>query len=283
MKASGVEKLRHGDRLHRALAQWQDWGLKDAAPPVSIRRMPGGLTNQNFSIHCGSHHLVLRLNNADDQRLNILRPVELTIQRYMAHIGFSPKVHYVSAEEGYWVRDYVEGQVQETASLTPESLAGMARLMHSVHHLDISQLKIPPLDFATKTARYIALLRSEYPHYGALLDECTDAIRVNSEAMPEGTALCHMDPLPANWIRQPSGLLSLLDWEYAAVAHPLLDFAAVYRALPEHLRPQWLSIANVGREDCWNAALKQVEALELLWLVAEKQAGIESLQAIITT
>lgn len=273
--------MKDSDRLHRALAQWHDWGLNDGGSPSSIRRMPGGLTNQNFSLHCGRHHLVLRLNNTDDQRLNILRPVELTIQRYMAHIGFSPKVHYMSPEEGYWVRDYVAGQVLETSSLTPESLAGMARLLHSVHHLDISQLKIPPLDFATKANRYLSLLRSEYPHYGALLDDCADAIRHNNNAMPEGQVLCHMDPLPANWIRQPSGLLSLIDWEYAAVAHPLLDFAAVYRALPEHLRPQWLNIANVGREDCWHAALRQVEALELLWLVAEKQTSIESLQTIL--
>ena len=265
-------------RLNQALDQWHEWDLNDARPPVAIRRLPGGLTNQNFSLQCGPHHLVLRLNHTDDKRLNILRPVELAIQRYMAHIGFSPKVHYVSEEQGYWVRDYVAGNVLQTDLLTSDTLAGMARLLHSVHHIDIRHLEIPPLEFSVKAMRYLTLLKQEQPQHIGMLTELEDCVLKVGEGLPEGYSLCHMDPLPANWISQPSGLLTLLDWEYAARAHPLLDFVAVYRALPGHLRPLWLKAANVGDESYWAMALRQVGLLEKLWLVAEGQAGITSLR-----
>lgn len=267
-------------RLHLALDQWQSWGLPEGRAPSAIRRLPGGLTNDNFSLQCGPHHLVLRLNHTDEARLNILRPVELGIQQFMARIGLSPAVHYVSQQDGYWVRDFIEGNVLQTAEINADTLAGMARVLHSVHHLDIHQLQVPPLDFATKAEHYLALLEQEHPQEKALLDSVRQLASDIDDALPQGTSLCHMDPLPANWIQQPSGLLSLLDWEYAALAHPLLDFAALYRKLPMHLQPLWKDAAHIDDEGHWTAALRQTDLLELLWLIAEGQTDIDRLQQI---
>lgn len=267
-------------RLHLALDQWPLWGLPEGRAPSAIHRLPGGLTNDNFSLQCGPHHLVLRLNHTDDTRLNILRPVELGIQQFMARIGLSPTVHYVSQSDGYWVRDFIEGDVLQSTGINADTLAGMARVLHSVHHLDIHQLKIPPLDFATKAGHYLALLEQEHPQEKALLGSVRQVVIAVNDALPQGQSLCHMDPLPANWIQQPSGLLSLLDWEYAALAHPLLDFAALYRKLPLHLQPLWKEAAHIDDERHWTAALRQADLLELLWLVAEGQTDIGRLQQI---
>lgn len=42
-----------------------------------------------------------------------------------------------------------------------------------------------------------------------------------------GTTLCHTDPHPKNWLRDPSGAWILIDWESAVTAAPEVDLAAV--------------------------------------------------------
>ena len=243
------------------LPRWREWHLDEGSEPHLSGQLPGGLTNRNFRIQCGRHNLVLRINHPDAALLDLHRDSELQIHQAMAAAGLTPAVRYCDPAHRFWLRDYLNGTTPEINSQT---LNAMASTLHRVHATDIRGLPLPVLSFRNKAEHYLNNARVSEDKRSRL------HARIDAAALrlPDGDCLCHMDPLPANWLMETGGRLWLIDWEYAALAHPLLDFAAVWLHLPEPLQAEWLELTGNTDADQWQGALQQLQLLEELWYLA---------------
>ena len=241
------------------LAEWHKWGV--TSRPEKIQRIPGGLTNQNFLLCSDGVELLMRLNNKATS-LGIYREEELTIHRQMAKAGLAPKLRYHSAELNYWVRDFIPGATLNAAPSTDE-LRAIAQILASVHSQHPTS-NLHALDVQAACSQY--------------LDQCDASsetvIRLKSELaklapLPaEEACLCHLDPLPANWLRDRAGQFWLLDWEYAAIAHPALDYAALQLQLPENMQASFESFIPENFREVMPDARAQVKLLDRSWRLA---------------
>lgn len=80
-----------------------------------------------------------------------------------------------------------------------------------------------------------------------------------------------MDPLPANWIQTDDGRLTLIDWEYAAIGHPLWDLATLmaHANLNEDEELEVLATYGIGNLNGWVCAREQMSYLAALWYGAQ--------------
>ena len=78
-----------------------------------------------------------------------------------------------------------------------------------------------------------------------------------------------MDPTAANWIASEQGLV-LLDWEYAALGHPLWDMAGLIQQANLSVKKKAKYCAIRLRPDAsWYRAKAQLRYLEVLWYRAQ--------------
>jgi len=71
--------------------------------------------------------------------------------------------------------------------------------------------------------------------------------------------ICHHDMVPENIIETDRGLF-IIDWEYAALGHPGLDFLRLYGAD---------YIINHQQQESLQALLQVKQAMDKLWLAVQ--------------
>ena len=228
-----------------------------AQPP---ERLCGGLTNRNYLLRGSLGTFVLRLNHQQPEALDLHRDYERAIHQAAADAGISPRVRVISADGHYWLRDYIPGESLDISALDADDLSMMADTLKTCHQLIIAG--VPPMNVAAKAQHY--LKHCPEAEQAALTQQIKEVTGVSLSA----PTLCHMDPLPANWIRDTAGKLWLIDWEYAASGHPLLDYAAVALHIPHPLTAHWRRCLPPHSETDWQAALQQLQLLETLWYKA---------------
>lgn len=267
------------ERLSQALSEWHLWGLNCDEQPKVVKTFTAGLTNHNFLIASGNKEWVLRLNNQNYSQVPVKREFELQIHRYAAQYKISPRIIY-SSDAHYLVREYIAGQTLTIESLTANHLTQMAQTLGKTHDFNGNELDIPQLGFSGKVSHYMHQIIRENPGEYEWLRELEATCKTIGGELQRTERPCHMDPLPSNWIESDSGQLYLIDWEYSALANPLLDFASLYLKLPTKLRGTWLAINDIKKTPDWNAALQQIEILELLWNVSMGVDTLESLRKL---
>ena len=224
--------------------------------PDQIQELPGGLTNRNYQLNCPGGLFVLRLNHPDPQSLDLHREYELAVHQAAAAQGISPAVRYMSPDQSYWLRDFITGGSLTPEQLTSHDLSDISQILEKAHQLTIPSPAA--LDFRQKCEHYLSQLRND--ERDRWLPEIIAADR-----LPAADRLVHMDPVPANWLRADDGRLWLIDWEYCASAHPLLDYASVYLHLPPSLKNLWLAQVPTHQSADWSTAQAQIRLLESLW------------------
>ena len=241
------------------LAEWRKWGL--ASKPDTILSIKGGLTNQNYLIVSGGVELLLRLNNTA-KSLGIYRDEELAIHQHMAKAGLTPAVRYHSSELNYWVRDFILG-TPLAAAPSSEDLRAVTEVLSTVH-AQRPRANLHTLDVQAACAQYLAQCDGHSEAVIRLKEEVSQLVPIPAD----DACLCHLDPLPANWLRDSEGKLWLLDWEYAALAHPSLDYAALQLQLPENKQALFESFIPENLREVMADARTQVRLMDRSWRLA---------------
>lgn len=256
--------------IGQILSEWPAWGLSNEAPlPEQLRPLPGGLTNRCYLLHLGDADYVLRIEGHNSEALDINRQSEWLVHQLVAGKGLTPEVRYRSPSGHYWLRDYVPGQSLNAADLTLPRLMVMVQQLHQLHGLPLPD-GIPALRISDKASHYWNIISTFAG------DELL-ALRAPLQSLlggfpDERRCLCHMDPLPANWILTPADQLVLLDWEYASVGHPLWDIAALLQSanLTGGEEKQLLTACGIADNREWQLARAQVSYLSALWYGAQQ-------------
>ena len=260
--------------LEPIMKDWPTWALN--SEPILVRELTGGLTNKSYLLQSGERFLVLRINHPNSVDLDIDRHSELTIHHMAAAAKLSPAIIYSDPDSRYWVRDYINGNPLSDLQISPAHLDQMARLLNQLHRLTlafktpITRTPITRLDISRKVNRYLQQTTpNEEVHQ--LRQNLSALMYSHSTQTEEKTAscLCHMDPLPANWIEAPNGKLWLLDWEYSAWANPALDYAALWLHIPEALRSHWEGLHPELSPEQKQEAINTIQLLEQSWYLGQ--------------
>ena len=210
------------DRLHaqrlQALDFWEG--------PITLDALAGGITNHNYLVTAGSRSFVARLS-VEREILGIDRRNEVLCQRAAHSLGIAPEV--VHHEQGVLISEYIPAR-----SLTPEDVRNpscvlrLADVLRALHDgwdtLTGEMLYFSAFQTVRTYARTSAELKARLPDDIERLLE--DARKLSRSVGPFTPTLCHNDLLPAN-ILDDGKKISIVDWEYAGIGHPLFDLAGV--------------------------------------------------------
>ena len=268
--------------LASILKDWELWGLSEE--PVGthqVQLLAGGLTNVCYRLSLASGDYVLRISAANADDLGINRDQEIRIHQWVAEHKLTSPVRYCAEDHGYWIRDYVEGEVLsesvvDAIDLPNSILEYMVEHLKFLHQLPV-ELDLPRMNISDSAERYWQIL--EHNNSNDELLKMKPLMQVAMQEAPAGDfCLCHLDPVLANWVYTPDGL-QLLDWEYSGLAHPLWDLAAFWQGIKEKsnagedqlasMEQKILTMYGVSNLTAWRRANVQMEYLSSLWYRAQ--------------
>jgi len=187
------------------------------------------LTNRNYKLSLDGESYALRIAGAGTEHY-IDRAAEARNAGLAASIGIAPELLHLDPQSGLMLTRFIAGGAPlEAAELRrPGPLRDAVALLKRLHESGLAFAG--RMELFPKLDQYIALAaRKGWP-------AGLDLTPVRRRAEPARVALArsaapfvpsHVDPVAHNFVRARDGALYLIDWEYAAMAEPLWDLAAV--------------------------------------------------------
>jgi len=244
--------------MRLALSSWQDWntsGLEaPEAEPEVVSELFGGRTNKTFLVSSVDFRAVIRINSPDAVKLGIDRQREKRILQLLQPTGLVPKVLFIHDE--FLVSEFIEGNSLTDKSLKNshimESLSEALAVVQSIQMPDAS-----PRNYLDYCRQYLNQL-SEVTVSALVVKQIEEAARaVDGEAWDP--VICHHDMVPENIIVNDRGLF-IIDWEYAALGHPGLDFLRLYGS--DYASPE-------SQKESLQSLFKVKQAMDKLWLAVQ--------------
>lgn len=200
---------------------------------VSILRFDDGISNENFLIEFrdSCQKFAFRMIGPGGNSGMIDRMDEKYNNLVGCELGITPEVIYFNSKSGVKVARYVENAETLHNDTIKEvgNLVGIAAILRKLHtsrcrfHKDFNPF--------TELHRYEQLLENVdgvmYEGYGQYRDVVYGLERELNK-MGVHVAPCHCDTLPENWLKEQSGKLWLLDWEYSGMNDPFWDLTAPF-------------------------------------------------------
>jgi len=241
-------------------------------------KLTAGLTNRNYLFSLADKKFVLRIAADNSDELSLDRISECRIHQHAAKAGLVSPILFHHESEDFWLREYIVGEELNQQGLTASVLRSVSAAFDTLH-ADQSLQNVQQLDLLSKASAYWRMIDSSDSRVDGEADfpslhvQITELLECAFES-PE-LALCHLDPTLNNWIKTENGL-QLLDWEYAALANPLLDYAAFVQGAQLDLPQQEQLLQGLVYSDQdWQLAQKQMQALSLLWYKAQRLISAE--------
>ena len=277
--------------LSDILEDWPLWGL--TTKPVEsqqVIQLTGGLTNQCYQLSLDSGEYILRISAENTQALGIDRTLEKAIHQLVSSLQFTSALRYCDDDNRYWIRDYIAGEsFDHNTSVSDSSLVYMVEQLKTLHQVSADLMPIElaraKVNISDKAEAYWKVLELRQPDDELL--KMKALMQVAMSEPPEGDfCLCHLDPVPANWLYTAEGL-KLLDWEYAGLGHPLWDLAALMQGIvqqmdvqaddsssadfnaQERLEQRIIELYGIENLTAWRRAKVQMEYLSSLWYKAQ--------------
>ena len=273
--------------LNSILDDWPLWGLTNK--PIEsqqVTQLTGGLTNTCYQLSLDSGEYILRISAKNTQALGIDRQIEKSIHQLVSSLQFTSALRYCDDSDRYWIRDFIEGEPlnDNDSNISGSSLVYMIEQLKALHQIPV-ELALPQVNISDKADAYWNILEAKKTDDEML--KMKALMQVAMSEPPEGKfCLCHLDPVPANWLYTAEGL-KLLDWEYAGFGHPLWDLAALLQgivqdmgsrsdkgadersAAEERVEQRIIELYGIENPLAWRRAKVQMEYLSSLWYKAQ--------------
>lgn len=217
-----MNPLRHKTYLQ----DWAKWSEKIQAQPGVIKRLGEGLTNHSYLIESSIGPLVLRVNHSQGTALGINRKRETQILEKLSPAGIAPALVYSDPQERYLVYRYAEGQPWKASDL--DSADKVKKLQSAIARYQQVELNIEPRNYRNYLQDYWDIIEQRCIETDNLNKQWQEFLP-KLEALEKSNykpVLCHHDLLPENILETGDGL-KIIDWEYAHLGHPELDWATI--------------------------------------------------------
>jgi thiamine kinase-like enzyme len=255
-------------------------GVRPDTRPARVERLPGGSVNDVWRVDSAAGRFVLRVDGAEWRRPGVNRVREHALHQVAAGAGLAPRIVAQSPALDIWVMEFVSGDRWCAADYG--DIRRLRLLAESLAHLHIQPLpaaapgnhsleRFNPVQVAHEYgARALRAQPQRQPWVSRLQQRVLLADRQLAQSSM-ATAIVHGDPTAGNLLGDER--LWLIDWEYAQVADPVFDVAAVLVYQPE-ARPHLQRLLRAcgqepalrdGRLQC---AVGIHDALHWLWRMA---------------
>lgn len=203
--------------------------------------LSGGITNQNYRVDVGDESFVMRMGGAKTALLGIDRANEYVATRAAAGIGIAPEVVDFILPEGYLVARFIRGREMPVEEMRTEAtLQELAAVLKRIHALTPVRATFSPFAVVREYDRLareqgVTTFPENYDWLRERMDEMERALSQNAGA----AVLCHNDLLNGNFLRDETGAIRILDWEYAGMGDAFFDlgnFSAHHELDDEQIR-----------------------------------------------
>ena len=190
---------------------------------TGIECLKAGMTNRSFLFRVKGKAYICRIPGEGTEKL-IDRRAEGESYRAIAPLGLAEELIYFNPENGYKISVYYE----DARSADPESEADLRACMEVLKKLHRAPCRVSQrFDLGERIAFYesLCLEKGEIPFldYAEVREKMNRLLSwIHGLHRPE--TLSHIDPVYANFLFTGEGI-RLIDWEYAGMADPLIDFA----------------------------------------------------------
>lgn len=170
--------------------------------------------------------MVLRLNIGDFLLPGTNRLAEAGIWQAASAAGIAPALLHIDESGGFLVSAFVETNLPDHPQSDESVLEQAFELLGRCHRLE---LDVPALDYARHIDHYWRIISNSGTTPAKALLRQREPMQDLLESMVNRgapTALCHHDPVVANFVGSPARLY-LIDWEYAARGMVVMDYAAL--------------------------------------------------------
>lgn len=207
----------------------------ESAVDLDVLALTGGSANATFRVQTPAGQFVVRLHEPYTLDLGVDRKRESVLHGVAAAAGLASRILAADPRGRYLVTDFLDGALWQAADLDDEArLWELAQTLAELHALpapDVSPIDLPALlerhldHIAQQDGAAAQALRSPVARALAILAREADAGRP--------ACIVHGDLTHSNIIGM--GQPRLVDWEYAAVADPLMDLACLAAYYPRVL------------------------------------------------
>ena len=190
---------------------------------TGIECLKAGMTNRSFLFRVKGKAYICRIPGEGTAQL-IDRKAEGECYRAIAPLHLAEELIYFNPDNGYKISVYYEN----ARTADPDSESDLRACMAVLKKLHEAPCRVSQrFDLGERIAFYesLCLEKGEIPFldYAEVREKMNRLLtRIHSLQRPE--TLSHIDPVYANFLFTGDGI-RLIDWEYAGMADPLIDFA----------------------------------------------------------
>lgn len=190
----------------------------------------GGMTNRNFRISLHGSDYVIRIPGNGTEGM-IERRNEGRNTVISNRLELSPAVKYINDDTGIKVTDFITG-AETLGAATIQRYDNLIQVADILKKLHTSGVRLNnEFNVFNELEKYEQLMHQA----GAEMYEGYDEIRPQILALADrlnelGVQLrpCHNDLVPENFIKDSSGRIFLIDWEYSGMNDPMWDLGALF-------------------------------------------------------
>ena len=234
------------------------------------RLLGGGTGKRSYRVAAEGHQYVVRLGGGLAGATRSLED-EANLTRAAAAAGLAPEVIGIDPSTGTLVTRWLPGARvwTEATARSPREIARVATLLRRLHTLEVG---LPAFEAQEVARNYAAETQRRRPHdtdSAALALELTRLAAEYDDRFPP-TAICHNDLVAANIL--DTGELTLIDFEYAVRAAPVLDLASIAAMNRMNARQRRLLVEAYYRdrsspfgEDEFDRVVRMSNLIALFW------------------
>lgn len=212
-------------------------------------RLAGGTMNATYRVETNAGRFVIRVHNPVARSLGADHEREARLHAAAAAAGLAPALVHVDPRFAFMVMEQVSGATWTADDFgRADRLGQLGAALHALHAVPAPT--VAPFDLEASLTRLAARLTTmsaaEVPEVAQLMDRARATLRLTGSSQ-RPAAIVHNDLYHGNLIG--SDRLYLVDWEYAAVADPLLDLACVLAYYPQAVphRDALMDASRLGR------------------------------------
>jgi thiamine kinase len=213
-------------------------------------RLPGGTMNRSFRVGTGSGLFVARIHDEAAATLGADHVREARLHAAAAAAGLAPALVHIDPAYRFMIMEHVPGPTWSESDLArPERLRELGAALCALHA--VTPPAVAPFDIGASIERLHGRLHAALPDEAADLSQLVDRARTAlllSDSARRAKVVIHNDLHHTN-LMSGAGRLLLLDWEYGAVADPLLDLACLLAYYPEAEAHSGLLLDTSGLAD----------------------------------
>ena len=191
---------------------------------TDIKNHKAGMTNKSFGFTVNNKTFIFRLPGEGANKL-ISRKQEKEVYSLIKDLNISDNVVYFNINTGYKISEFFPN-ARNTDSHNRDDLEKSMELLRIIHNSNLKTGHIFNID--REISKYLSLCSERNAVRYSDNDETFNKMKILfdiAEKMNIPKVLCHIDCNPDNYIRLDSGIVRIIDWEYAGMCDPIMDIS----------------------------------------------------------